>query len=69
MTLEEILDACSAHFAAKYPEMNFVVVGRAAGVIMHSNTSMQEDEVIHLCMSAVETEVFQKKIYLEGKKE
>lgn len=68
MTLEEVLDACAAHFAAKYPEMNFVIVGRAAGVIMHSNTPMQEDEVIRLCMSAVETEVFGKKQFLESKK-
>ena len=68
MTLEEILDACAAHFATKYPEMNFVVIGRDAGVIMHSNTPMHEDEVIHLCMSAVDTEVFGKKMYLEARK-
>lgn len=67
MTLEEVLDACAAHFASKYPEMNFVIVGRHEGVIMHSNTPMHEDEVIHLCMSAVETEVFGKKQYLEAK--
>lgn len=67
MTLEEVLDSCAANLASAFPEMNFVVVGRHEGVIMHSNTPMHEDEVIHLCMSAAETEVFGKKRFLESK--
>jgi hypothetical protein len=68
MNLEEILDSCAAHFAKKYPDMNFVIVGRQDGVIMHSNTPMTEDDVIHLCMAAVETEALGKKRFIEAHK-
>jgi hypothetical protein len=65
LTLDEILDRCAEHFQTKYPDMDFVVIGRHDGEIMHSNTKMSADEILLLCNAAILTEVFERKRYVE----
>jgi hypothetical protein len=66
LTLDEILDRCAEHFQTKYPDMDFVIIGRHEGEIMHSNTKMTPDEVIALCGAATLCEVFERKKYVEA---
>lgn len=65
MTLDEILDKCAEHLQSKYPDMDFVIVGRYDGEIMHSNTKMSADDILALCNAAVLTEVFERKRFVE----